>query len=502
MCVRKFIDWVRQQDREKLTDILELIDLHQTLDIRINPDPMPRDRHAVQIMTAHKSKGMEFEVVFIPGLEDRKWGNPRSKMGIALPRVVENSEEKYKKEIDISPPLPKGDARGISCIQKNPSSVLPLKKGEVKKGKIQDENIPLDKGGSERPTEASRGIENEEERRLFFVALTRAKSQIYLTYARTDFDGREKNPSMFWHEVPEHLSTDISSPEQEEDIQSLLPVFLSGQEKTFTATEKSLLQERIKNFVWSASSLQNYLDCPRRFLYQNLYRFPRRPVPQMALGVALHQALERWFNQIKKEEIRNKKDETILLSEFDHALRGQNLPREEFSKLLEHGNEVLKSYYEQKLTDLEASHPHGYELEYNFGQFKPDVDGIRITGTMDKVVFLDSEQKQVKIVDYKSGKPRSIKPGERLWRQLVFYDILARQSKGVNWQVMGCELEFLTPDSKGKLGTKTLSVTEDDRQQLITELKDVHEKVMNLEFPVIPNPTGDKDIDFWNNFGK
>ena len=136
----------------------------------------------------------------------------------------------------------------------------------------------------------------------------------------------------------------------------------------------------------------------------------------------------------------------------------------------------------------------------NFGKYNPEIDGIRITGKVDKIVFLDEGKKTVRIVDYKSGKPKPIKTGERYWRQLVFYDLLARAA-GAPWRVDSCELEFLTPD-KDKLETKSLQVTDADRQEVLTELKEAHMKVSNLEFPLVENPEHDADIEFWQNFGK
>lgn len=446
--IRKFIAWMREQAKgetfrsqfgfnQELKEILNRINLHQELNIPVFPDKIPADAHSVRLMTAHKSKGLEFEVVFIPGLEDKAWGNPRGKAGMALPQ-------------------------------------------------LQEQNFD----------------ENQEERRLFFVGLTRAKSQLYLSYSTTDFGGREKAPSIFWHEIPENLSTKTERDALEEKLQSLLPVFYNQAEKTLTEGEKELLQERVKNFRWSASSLQTYLDCPRKFLYQNLYRFPRRPLPQMALGTSLHQALERTFYALAQGQTPSL---SYLLSEYESALRGHNIGEEDLNKWLEYGKEILENYHQIKLQNFTQDYPFGFELEYDFGHFNPQIEGISITGKMDKIVYLDAKKSKTKITDYKSGKPKSIKPGENYWRQLVFYDLLARNSVGVNWQVEQCEIEFLTPDANGKLGTRSLAVGNEDRAKVIQELKEVNTAVMNLEFP-LKDVSGLKDdqrkeIEYWQNFG-
>lgn len=429
--IRKFLEWVTEQRCEQLSDLLERIDLHRQLKIAVRPDPLPADRRAVHIMTAHKSKGQEFDVVFLPGLQDKVWGNPRGMVGLPLPHLFQEDHD-----------------------------------------------------------------ENEDERRLFFVALTRARKELYLSYSQTDFSGRSKNPSIFWNEIPDDLCTILPIDETEESVQKLLPVFLATPDAPpLLESEKDVLREYVKKFVWSATSLQSFLDCPRRFLYQNLYRFPRKPLPQMALGTALHEALEKYMRQYKDTDTKPPKSE--ILAQFDRALRGQNLEKEDFVKFQEHGREVLSHYFDEK----EATWNTDDLIEFSFSKYAPSIDSIRITGTMDKIVFIDEMKTKAKIVDYKSGKPKPIKKDERLWRQLVFYDLLARHSKGISWTVDSCELEFLTPDYTGKLGKRSLEVTEKDRAQVIQELKDSHEKLQNFEFPMVENPENDPEIDYWQSFG-
>ncbi len=446
--IRKFIDWIRTQNQESLKGLLDRVDLHKELQIPIRPDPLPADKKSVQIMTTHKSKGLEFEIVFIPGLEDKKWGNTRSFGGIKLP--------------NLSP--------------------------------IEETDLNAD------DKEQRKKDDNEEERRLFFVAITRAKYQLFCTYSETDFTGRAKNPSQFWHEMPESKIIELESDALEDDLQALLPVFFQHQEKTLSKEERYILAPKTQNFVWSASSLQAFIDCPRRFLYQYLYKFPRRPNASMALGVALHEALERFLKQAQKKQ--HFEDKAVLLDLYEKALRGQPIKHHDFDKWFEHGTKILTTYYEQKIQNFASQYPFGYALEYDFGHFFPEVSGIRMTGKMDKVVFLDDKKSEAKIIDYKSGRPRVIKDGSAYWRQLVFYSLLASHAKGIDWKVESCGIEFLTPDAKGRIGIKEVPISKEDQLKVIEELKTADKQLKNLEFPLIPNPEGDSDIDFWQNFGR
>ncbi len=429
--IRKFLDWIREQRCETLDDLLHRIELHQELGISLSPDPLPLDSRSVRIMTAHKSKGLEFDIVFLPGMLDGVWGNTRSRSGLPIPHVF-----------------------------------------------------------------ASESNENEDERRLFFVALTRAKKELFLSYAHTDFSGKQKTPSLFLDEIPDEKVVYTSQEEQEGALQKKLPVFLSSHADTpqLLPSEKDILAPIVQSFVWSATSLQTFLECPRKFLYQNLYRFPRRPLPTMAYGTALHQALERYIRLWHQSGIKPTKE--VLLQQFERALRGQNLEHDLFLKLKADGLSALDQYFEKRQESLSAD----AMTEFDFGPFVPTIDGIRITGKVDKLLFLDSNRTQVKIVDYKSGMPKAIQQGGRYWRQLVFYDLLARSAKGFSWTVSSCELDFLTPDKNGKFSQRSLQVTDEDRAQVIAELKDAHEHLQRFEFP-LRDPNNDEDILFWQSFG-
>jgi hypothetical protein len=63
-------------------------------------------------------------------------------------------------------------------------------------------------------------------------------------------------------------------------------------------------------------------------------------------------------------------------------------------------------------------------------------------------------------------------------------------------------VEFLTPNVKGEFVMKFLEITEEDRQQVLGELVEANEKLQKLEFARLPNMEGDKEIDYWQNFGQ
>ena len=157
--VRKFLE-VLEDGGGSLESKLARIELHRELAIAIAPDPLPADRKSVQILTAHRSKGSEFEIVFVPGVCDGVWGNRRRQIEVGLPPIGGRG---WEKETLQSP---------------------------------RNQTAPTESFSDEKSRE------NEEERRLFFVALTRAKSEIYLTGAQKDHLGREKIHQFFGTKSP------------------------------------------------------------------------------------------------------------------------------------------------------------------------------------------------------------------------------------------------------------------------------------------------------------
>ena len=429
--IQKFLDWIKLQESKgtkTLPALLEKIQAHQELNLSLRADPLPTDKNAVGIMTAHRSKGSEFDVVFIPGLLDRVWGNRRSRAGIPLPELFHS---------------------------------------------LQDDN--------------------EEERRLFFVALTRARKQIFLSHSEKDFSGRDRLMSEFWHEIPDDTCEIIASEKSEEHAQNLLPIFFSTQAPAFTGEEEEMLKNLAAKHVWSASSLQDFLDCPRKFLYTRLLRFPLPPNKHMSLGTALHSALEDLLKQFQQQQKLPSLEQ--LLASFREHISRQWLSGAEREECVLHGTELLKNYHEKCAQTLSSD----VLLEFNFSSHHVKINNIPVTGKVDKIEL--GPDKKAILVDYKTGRPKSIKKDDRYWRQLVFYDLMARHAKNLDFQIEKCVLEFLTPDAKGNLMRKEVAITEEDRAQVIQELKDCHEQLQNLNFPILDNLEQDSEMDYWQKLG-
>ncbi|MEK7175754.1 MAG: ATP-dependent DNA helicase, partial [Patescibacteria group bacterium] len=173
--------------------------------------------------------------------------------------------------------------------------------------------------------------ENSDERRLFYVALTRAKKGITITYSKNDQDGRELLPSSFlaelkpelvnWEEISQGSRGQTLKKSQRSDLGSPLEDFpwlafstpigegQGGVDPSLGSPTIKLLEN--KNFVkeiftkqgFSPTALNNYITCPWKYFYQNLIRIPSVQNKFQFYGIAIHAALQDFFIKIKDNGI-------------------------------------------------------------------------------------------------------------------------------------------------------------------------------------------------------
>ena len=329
---------------------------------------------------------------------------------------------------------------------------------------------------------------NEEERRLFFVALTRAKRGLYLSYAETDLRStKERTPSQFWQELPEDWRANIPlSDELERQAQELLPVFFASERPQFVESEKEFLLALVAKFRWSASALNRYLKCPRQFLYQDLFRLPQRTNTSMIYGSAIHKALERSV----REGLSSPEEVFVPFREF---IEHQGLAAHEVETLLATGRDVLSRYiaWEQSQSLPPSRSEQAWSVER---------DGIACTGRVDRIFTSSDDPKAVRIWDYKTGSSKSIPPNSDYWRQAMMYDLLARHLVPRPFERTEMEFVFLPPKEGTDITRKSVEITDEAREQFWTQLREAHDKVQNLEFPIVPNIDDDPEIEYWQSF--
>lgn len=408
---------VVQNEASTLRDVVRELGLRQTYGLSLNAPYISTNDQAVQVMTAHKSKGLEFKAVFIPHLHDKAWGGSRR------------------------PDL----------------FTVPL----TRSGKI-DKEATVD-----------------DERRLLYVAMTRAKEKLFLSNAATNTEGKELIPSRLFGDIEPDLLKAKSTDEIESsfDLAETLKV-IEHKATLNTAWLQTVLSER----GLSATSLNNYLKNPWDFLYRNVLRIPEVQPAHMQFGTAVHNTLQR----ITKHNTEQKAlpSDTQIKSWLEVELGRLPIGVEEYTRLHEKGLTTLFTY----LTHLEKTLPVRTLEEKKIRVLLPtgieNLPELPLTGTLDRI-DLSEDGRALRVVDYKTGKAKSRNVIEGKTansdggykRQLVFYslilslydDSLLKCNEGV--------LSFVEATEKGEIKEESFTVTEDEieslREEIISAVKNI-----------------------------
>ena len=412
----------------KLSGFLEHIDLLQENDLPLKQRELSALYEGVHLMTAHKSKGLEFEYVFLTHLTDKHWGN------------------KTKREL------------------------IKLPQGILKTKATNEEN-------------------DEEERRLFYVALTRAKKNIFLSYA--DSYGETGNlsltvPSKFVGEIPKELLTEVMTKSYEDNFDERLLLTFAKKKWAPSVALQDFLSQIIHDFVLSPTALNAYLECPQRFFYDNILRVPKTKDFTQSYGTAVHKALELLFKKYKRDLKLPSKDE--LINDFKDALEDEIFTKEDLDRALSRGVEILTKYYEFYSSDWRK---RGIPLscEYDFSRHDVHFKDIPVTGKIDRIDLIDKVSNTVRIIDYKTSSPKSInyllgqtkEKDTKLLYQAYFYKLLAEADPLFKWKVGEIEFDFVSPE-KNAFRRISLPIDEKQYEDFKKVVEETYDKICNLGF--------------------
>jgi CRISPR/Cas system-associated exonuclease Cas4 (RecB family) len=250
----------------------------------------------------------------------------------------------------------------------------------------------------------------DEERRLFYVAMTRAKDKLFITYAKKyNAWAREPvSPSQFLQELRE------ASPERIEEVtaeQALTPALGASPLRGEVTDDASM---------FTVSQLLEFWDCPRRYAYQYEFHLPQRETRELALGNLVHHAMEHSGRrrlqglEPSDEEARGFVEDAWRASTFDKVA---------WPELKEEAVNIVLGYFstpawrDAEIVDVER------EFSYEDSPFV-------FAGRIDRI---DRRLGKLVIVDYKSGRPRTVDQVQkdfRLGRQFGIYRLGVRRAAG------------------------------------------------------------------------
>lgn len=362
-------------------------------------------------MTAHSSKGLEFDYVFIPFATEESW------------------------------------------LQKKRSShfILPSKRLEKEGDDIRDA------------------------RRLFYVALTRAREHAVILSPIEDVAGDLNTSLRFIDELDKGSVTIKKTPS------SLgVEVFPKAQARSTDSRIIEYAKASLLENGLSVTALNHFLECPSQFLFKSVLRLPEAPSATAEKGIAMHTAFDHIWKMDESE--RTVKGiaatiETIARASVSASYLRTFEKEAVIADLLKNAPVVAKSLHPHFQTKGDI-HIEEWSESFFSGSYKNENLAIRLHGKLDAVIDTGDV---LEVFDYKTKKKMSVNEikGETAnsdggyFRQLIFYRMLLEAQAKYKGKHIVPSLVFLTPDDKGTCHIQTLEVEGKD-------IADVKEKIQQL----------------------
>lgn len=369
--------------------------------------------NAVNILTVHSAKGLEFSVVFLVNLVSQRFPSLERREQIPIPESI------------IKEVLPVGD------------------------------------------------YHLEEERRLFYVGMTRAKEMLFLTGANYYGEGkREKNLSPF---IYESLGDDLVSSEQK---------ILDIKQLTFLDYSPKKEKEKLKNIkvpldinYLSYSQINTFQTCPLHYKLKYIFKVPTPYSASQSFGTSIHATLKDFYNLVLSGK---KPTEKLIFECLENSWIKEGFKTKKHEiKFYEKGKlylaGFLKEGFNPKNLTVFLEQPFTIPLIFGDKNVKP----LKIGGVIDRVDILPDGS--IEIIDYKTGAniPSQKEVDKNL--QLAFYGLAATEipEEPFNKKPEQIKLSLYYLDAQEKITTVR---TKEDLEKAKEEIFKVRDEIEKSDF--------------------
>lgn len=387
----------------------------------INTSPYQDGDDSINLLTAHKAKGLEFDHVYLLNTDNYSWGN----------------------------------SKGNNNFFSLPKNLAPIRHS---------------------------GATADEQLRLLFVAITRAKTQLTLTSASplqplTYLNEYEKDGQLV---SPLINSPAITHPDELAADQKLANLKHSWYSQFKTPDIKTTLKARMEHYKLSASALTTFIDIvyagPPEFFKRYVMHAPSEPPNEsLTYGNLIHSV----FEQVANHHLSDAEALEFYTSEVEKL----PLLRTDLDQLLAHGQKNLPLAL-QTFGALLRAQTAVAELPIP----SVSLDGAILTGKIDHLQ-INPQEKTIEVYDFKTSgyKPEQWDKHSGLYKyslQLGFYKLLLNLSpKYRDYKVTKGHILFLEPEQKtGRLHDKVYEFNAKDEEQLKSLIAAVYHQAKTLNF--------------------
>lgn len=379
---------------------------------------------AVQLLTIHASKGLEFDCVFVvSAIEGRFPGTERSS-GIDLP-------------------------------------------AELVREKTESDDQ-----------------HTEEERRLAYVAFTRAKKKLYITAAEkysSAENARARKPSRFIAEAACEITPTLEMSDEVSEEESIdVPI--------------QVAVDRKESF--SFTQLQSFETCPYQYWFAHVLKLPTKAKWTMNFGRSLHGALQQWYELLREQGSAQQvslfdapapstheiPDVSVMMDILKRSWISDGYPSRHFEdEKRAEAEGMLRQYYKQ--------HEGRWTVPAFIEQrFRVVIGGELMTGSIDRMDILPSGE--IEIIDYKTGTPKTsddLKFDSK--QQLLLYQLAAERQ--FNQRATLLSYYYLQNNDKASFVAK-----EKDLEKIETFVAETAAEIRTSHFAAKPSPFACGSCDF------
>lgn len=415
-----------------LRTFVDFVDLHERTNTSVlDTAPSSEAEQGVTLMTAHKAKGLEFEIVYIVSAQDEIWGRKA----------------------------------------RHPHSSLSF-----------PHNLPIEPAGSS----------YDDALRLFYVAMTRAKQHLILTTHTIDAAGKEQLPAEFLTDTK--LTVAAHDEQKAPAIEQLMPGWELRHIYLPHVNQQTLLKPTLDNYSLSATHVNNFIDVtrggPQAFLLQNLLRFPQAMTPSQVFGKSIHAVLQRAHTHLSATGDRRPLED--ILHDFELQLQQGRLSEREFTYLLEKGSDVLQTYLAKRydeFTNTQKAERNFAGQHATLGEVRLTgaLDLMDINEQAKTIVVTDYKTGKgvsdwVGKTDYEKIKLHKYK------QQLMFYKLLVESSRDYQGYIVERGvLDFVEADADGILHRLSTPFDAEELLRFKNLLRAIWKHIQALDLPDTSN---------------
>ncbi len=407
--IRIFFDKIRKFSELTEDDSIYSFAKHLDLLRQVGDNPATAEAEleedAVNVLTFHKAKGLEFPVVFMVGLIADRFPGRHRKEKIAIPDEI------------LKEDLPEGEKY------------------------------------------------YQEERRLFYVGMTRTKKLLYMTWARDHGLKRLKKVSPFVLEALDlpSLPDTMQKASALEEIRRFAP-YASKSGVTQRIREKGILS-------LSYSQVDDYLTCPLRYRFRHIMRIPVLPHHNLVFGRICHNTIHYY---LKMRVAGKKVTEDQLMKAYEERWVNEGfLSREHEEMRKKTGEEAMRRFYKRQ----ESSNSLPQYLEK---KFKVLIEGVRLTGRWDRV---DYRQEGGVVIDFKASAVKDQKDADKRTRESLQMDMYAMAFACTeDLPLAETQLHFLESDIVGRA-----EKSEDEFRRAEEKIREAEEGIRERNFLANPD---------------